>query len=74
MSYTKKEVTKWLKANGLSYCGKASDRPGVTKTRLDAWVRGSKEMLHQWIAEKRYRGLTSCAHIGWHQDNMIFNR
>ena len=50
MSYTKfsKEITKWLKAN-------ANDSPEKTKARLDAWMRGSKEVLYQWITEKRYR-------------------
>ena len=31
------------------------DSPEETKARLDAWTRGSKEVLHQWITEKRYR-------------------
>ena len=35
-------------------------------------MRGSKEVLHQWIAEKRYRELISCAHGGWYQDSVIF--
>ena len=63
MSYTKfsKAVTKWLKANGLPCYGTAYDSPEETKARLDAWMRGSKEVLHQWIAEKRYRELISCA-------------
>lgn len=74
MSYTKfsKEVTKWLKANGLPWRGTAYDSPEVTQARLDAWMRGSKEMLRQWIAEKRYRELISCAHGGWYQDDVIF--
>ena len=57
MSYTKfsKEVTKWLKANGLPCYGTANDSPEETKARLDAWMRGSKEVLYQWITEKRYR-------------------
>ena len=57
MSYTKfsKAVTKWLKANGLPCYGTANDSPEETKVRLDAWMRGSKEVLRQWIAEKRYR-------------------
>ncbi len=29
-------------------------------------------MLRQWIAEKRYRELISCAHGGWYQDDVIF--
>ena len=74
MSYTKfsKEVTKWLKANDLPCYGTAYDSPEVTKARLDAWMRGSKEVLRQWIAEKRYRELISCAHGGWYQDDVIF--
>ena len=74
MSYTKfsKEVTKWLKANNLPCYGTAYDRPEVTKARLEAWILGSKEMLRQWIAEKRYRELISCAHGGWYQDDVIF--
>ena len=74
MSYTKfsKEVTKWLKANGLPCYGTANDSPEETKTRLDAWMRGSKEILRQWITEKRYRKLISCAHGGWYQDDVIF--
>ena len=61
MSYTKfsKEVTKWLKANGLSCYGTAYDSPEETKARMDAWMRGSKEVLHQWNTEKRYRELIS---------------
>ena len=57
MSYTKfsKEVTKWLKDNGLPCYGTANDSPEETKARLDAWMRGSKEVLYQWITEKCYR-------------------
>lgn len=74
MSYTKfsKAVTEWLKANGLPCYGTAYDSPEVTKARLDAWMRGSKEILRQWIADKRYRELISCAHGGWYQDDVIF--
>ena len=74
MSYTKfsKAVTKWLKDNGLPCYGTSNDSPEETKARLDAWMRGSKEVLRQWIAEKRYRELISCAHGGWYQDNVIF--
>lgn len=74
MSYTKfsKAVTKWLKANGLPCYGTAYDSPEETKARLDAWMRGSKEVLCQWIADKRYRELISCAHGGWYQDDVIF--
>ena len=74
MSYTKfsKEVTKWLKDNGLPCYGKANDSPEETKARLDAWMRGIKEILRQWITEKRYRELISCAHGGWYQDDVIF--
>ena len=74
MSYTKfsKAVTKWLKANGLPCYGTAYDSPEETKARLDAWMRGSKEILRQWIADKRYRELISCAHGGWYQDDVIF--
>lgn len=74
MSYTKfsKAVTKWLKANGLPCYGTAYDSPEETKVRLDAWMLGSKEILHQWIIEKRYRELISCAHGGWYQDDVIF--
>ena len=73
-SYTKfsKEVTKWLKDNGLPCYGTANDSPEETKARLDAWMRGSKEILRQWITEKRYRELISCAHGGWYQDDVIF--
>ena len=46
--------------------------PEETKARLDAWMRGSKEVLRQWITEKRYRELISCAHGGWYQDDVIF--
>ena len=55
MSYTKfsKEVTKWLKDNGLPCYGTANDSPEETKARLDAWMHGSKEILRQWITEKR---------------------
>ena len=31
-----------------------------------------KEILRQWITEKRYRELISCAHGGWYQDDVIF--
>ena len=57
LSYTKfsKAVTKWLKDNGLPCYGTANDSPEETKARLDAWMRGSKQVLRQWIAEKRYR-------------------
>lgn len=74
MSYTKfsKEVTKWLKANGLPCYGTAYDSPEATKARMDAWMCGSKEMLRQWIAEKRYRELISCAHGGWYPDDVFF--
>ena len=74
MSYTKfsKEVTKWLKDNGLPCYGTANDSPEETKARLDAWMRGIKEILRQWITEKRYRELISCAHGGWYQDSVIF--
>ena len=74
MSYTKfsRAVTKWLKANGLPCYGRAYDSPEETKARLDAWMRGSKEVLRQWIADKRYRELISCAHGGWYQDDVIF--
>lgn len=74
MSYTKfsKEVTKWLKDNGLPCYGTANDSPEETKARLDAWMRGIKEILRQWITEKRYRELISCAHGGWYQDDVIF--
>ena len=74
MSYTKfsKEVTKWLKDNGLPCYGTANDSPEETKARLDAWMRGIKEILRQWITDKRYRELISCAHGGWYQDDVIF--
>ena len=74
MSYTKfsKEVTKWLKDNGLPCYGTANDSPEETKARLDAWMHGIKEILRQWITEKRYRELISCAHGGWYQDDVIF--
>ena len=74
MSYTKfsKEVTKWLKDNGLPSYGTANDSPEETKARLAAWMRGIKEILRQWITEKRYRELISCAHGGWYQDDVIF--
>ena len=74
MSYTKfsKAVTEWLKANGLPCYGTAYDSPEETKARLDAWMRGSKEILRQWITDKRYRELISCAHGGWYQDDVIF--
>ena len=74
MSYTKfsKAVTKWLKANGLPCYGTAYDSPEETKARLDAWMHGSKEILRQWITDKRYRELISCAHGGWYQDDVIF--
>ena len=65
-------MTKWLKANGLPCYGTAYESPEETKARLDAWMRGSKEILRQWIAEKRYRELISCAHGGWYQDDAIF--
>lgn len=29
-------------------------------------------MLGQWISEKRYKELISCAHGGWYQDGVIF--
>ena len=69
LSYTKfsKAVTKWLKANGLPCYGTAYDSPEETKAR-----RGSKEILRQWITDKRYRELISCAHGGWYQDDVIF--
>ena len=53
MSYTKfsKEVTKWLKDNDLPCYGPTYDSPEVTKARLDARMRGSKEMLREWISE-----------------------
>ncbi|WP_394266183.1 hypothetical protein [Anaerotignum sp.] len=74
MSYTKfsKEVTKWLKANNLPCYGTAYESPEETKARLDAWMVGMKHMLRQWIAEKRYRELISCAHGGWYTDDVIF--
>ena len=74
MSYTKfsKEVTKWLKENNLPCYGTAYDSPEETKARLDAWMVGMKHMLRQWIAEKRYRELISCAHGGWYTDDVIF--
>lgn len=74
MSYTKfsQEVTKWLKANGLLCYGTAYDSPEITKARLEAWIRGSKEILQQWMTKKRYRELISCAHGGWYQDDVIF--
>ena len=31
-----------------------------------------KYMLGQWISEKRYKELISCAHGGWYQDSVIF--
>ena len=74
MSYTKfsKEVTKWLKANGLPCYGTAYDSPEVTQTRLDAWMQGSKMIAQKWISEKRYQELISCAHGGWYQDDVLF--
>lgn len=74
MSYTKfsKEVTKWLKANGLPCYGTAYDSPEVTQTRLDAWTQGSKMIAQKWISEKRYQELISCAHGGWYQDDVLF--
>ena len=74
MSYTKfsKEVTKWLKENNLPCYGTAHDSPEETKARLDAWMIGMKHMMRQWIAEKRYRELISCAHGGWYTDDVIF--
>ena len=74
LSYTKfsKEVTKWLKANGLPCYGTAYDSPEVTQTRLDAWMQGSKMIAQKWISEKRYQELISCAHGGWYQDDVLF--
>lgn len=74
MSYTKfsKEVTYWLKENNLPCYGTATETPEETKARLDAWMIGMKYMLGQWISEKRYKELISCAHGGWYQDGVIF--
>lgn len=74
MSYTKfsKEVTCWLKENNLPCYGAATETPEETKARLDAWMIGMKYMLGQWISEKRYKELISCAHGGWYQDSVIF--
>ena len=74
MSYTKfsKAVTKWLKANGLPCYGTAYDSPEETKARLDAWMRGSKEILRQWITDKRYREPSPCAHGGGDKEEVIF--
>ena len=74
MSYTKfsKEVTYWLKENNLPCYGAATETPEETKARLDAWMIGMKYMLGQWISEKRYKELISCAHGGWYQDSVIF--
>ena len=74
MSYTKfsKEVTCWLKENNLPCYGVATETPEETKARLDAWMIGMKYMLGQWISEKRYKELISCAHGGWYQDSVIF--
>ena len=74
MSYTKfsKEVTYWLKENNLPCYGTATETPEETKARLDAWMIGMKYMLGQWISEKRYKELISCAHGGWDQENGIF--
>ncbi len=66
------EQPKWLRANDLPCYGTAYDSPEETKARLDAWMRGSKEILRQWIADKRYHELISCAHGGWYQDDVIF--
>ena len=65
-------MTKWLKENNLPCYGTAYDSPEETKARLDAWMVGMKHMLRQWIAEKRYRELISCAHGGWYTDDVIF--
>ena len=74
MSYTKfsKEVTRWLKSNNLPCYGTAYDSPEVTQARLDAWMIGMKYILQQWISEKRYKELISCAHGGWYKDDVIF--
>ena len=74
MSYTKfsKEVTRWLKSNNLPCYGTAYDSPEVTQARLDAWMIGMKHILQQWISEKRYKELISCAHGGWYKYDVIF--
>ncbi len=74
MSYTvfSKEVTRWLKDNGLPWRGTAYDSDEVTQARLDAWQIGTKHIFEQWIIEKRYKELISCAHSGWYKDSVFF--
>lgn len=74
MSYTvfSKEVTRWLKDNGLPWRGTAYDSDDVTQARLDAWQIGTKHIFEQWIIEKRYKELISCAHSGWYKDSVFF--
>ena len=74
MSYTlfSKEVTRWLKDNGLPWRGTAYDSDEVTQARLDAWQIGTKQIFEQWIIEKHYKELISCAHSGWYKDSVFF--
>lgn len=74
LSYTlfSKEVTRWLKDNGLPWRGTAYDSDEVTQARLDAWQIGTKQIFEQWIIEKHYKELISCAHSGWYKDSVFF--
>lgn len=74
MSYTvfSKEVTRWLKDNGLPWRGTAYDSAELTQARLEAWQIGTKHILEQWIVEKRYKELISCAQSGWYRDSVFF--
>ncbi len=68
MSYTKmcKEITRYLKQNGMITTGTAYDSEELTQKRLEHWQIGFDEIYQKWIDEKRYKELVSVAHAGWH--------
>ena len=72
MSYTKfsKELTKWLKDEGLPSGGiHYEDAEDVKQAKRAAWELGRGHIFKQWLEDKRYKELISCAHGGWYSED-----
>ena len=75
MSYTKfsKELTKWLEGKGLPSSGiHYEDTEDVKQAKRSAWELGREYVFKQWLEDKRYKELISCAHGGWYSEDKFF--
>ncbi len=74
MSYTKfsKEIRKWMKDKGIPAERKSNETPEEREKALAVWEEGTKYVFNEWLDEKRYKELISCAHGGWYKESEFF--